>query len=95
VFLNALRGTPACRSKLAGFQFSLPQAPLMFQPYLMLAKVAPLFCEVASLMVLQALRKALCVTGLLIKVFPLAPALRQSPNRVRGSLAGGGSHVPP
>jgi hypothetical protein len=71
---SVLRCMPACRSELARFQLGPSQSPLTFQPCLQLAKVAPLFCEVASLMALQALRKAFCVTGLLIN--SRFPALR-------------------
>jgi hypothetical protein len=80
VLVSALRCTPACRSELARFQLCPPQSPLMFQPRLMLAKVAPFLGEVASLMVLQALRKAFCVTGLLINARFLA--LRRRPDGV-------------
>ena len=62
---SVLRCVPACRCELAGFYLSLPQLPLTFQPELQFTELPPLFCEVASLMVLQALRKALCVSGLL------------------------------
>jgi hypothetical protein len=75
--VSALRCVPACRSELARFQLSPPQSPLTFQPCLQLAKVAPVFCEVASLMALQALRKVFCVSGFLINA--CAPTLRQGP----------------
>jgi len=75
---SVLRSMPACGSELARFRLSPSQSPLTFQSCLQLAKVAPLFCEVASLMVLQALGKAFCVTGPLIGACSLAPALRQS-----------------
>jgi len=79
---SVLRCMPACRSELARFQLGPPQSPLTFQPCLQRAKVAPLLCEVASLVVLQALRKASCITGLLINASSFAPALRQSPDSV-------------
>jgi hypothetical protein len=82
VIVSALRCMPARRSELARFQLGPPQSPLTFQPCLQLAKVAPLFCEVASLMVLQALRKAFSVTGLLINACSFAPALRDGPDGV-------------
>ncbi len=79
---SVLRCMPARRSELARFQLGPSQPPLTFQPCLQLAKVAPLFCEVASLMALQALRKAFCVTGFIIDARSFAPALRESPDSV-------------
>jgi hypothetical protein len=82
VIVSVLRCMPAGRSELARFQPCPPRSPLAFQPCLQLAKVAPLFCEVESLMVLQTLRKAFCITGVLINARSFAPALRQSPDSV-------------
>jgi len=73
---------PARRSELAGFHPGLPQAPLTFQPQLRLTEFTPLFCEVASLMVLQTLRKVFCVTRVPVDASFLAFTLRKSPDGV-------------
>ena len=77
-----LRCMPARRSELAGFHLGLPQAPLTFQPQLHLAEFKPFFCEVASLMVLQAFRKAFCVTRTPVDASFPALTLGKSPDGV-------------
>jgi hypothetical protein len=79
VLVSVLGCMPARRSELARFQLGPPQSSLTFQPCLQLAKVAPVLCEVASLMVLEALRKTFCITGLLIDARSFAAALHESP----------------
>jgi hypothetical protein len=79
---NVLRCMPARRSELVGFHLGLPQAPLTFQPQLHLAEFKPFFCEVASLMVLQAFRKAFCVTRIPVDASFSAPTLGKSPDEV-------------
>jgi hypothetical protein len=79
---SVLRRMPAGRSELAGFNPGLPQAALTFQPLLHLAELTPLFCEMASLMALQALRKAFRVLCIPAGVCVLGFALRVSPDGV-------------
>ena len=79
---SMLRGTPARRGELAGFHPGLPQSPLTFQPQLHLAEFTPLFCEVPSLMALQALSKAFCVTRVPFDACFLALSLWESPDGV-------------
>ena len=77
-----LRCMPAGRSELAGFDPGLPQAPLAVQPQLHFTKFMPLFREVASLMALQALRKAFCVTRVFVDGCFLVLTLRVRPDGV-------------
>ena len=91
---SVLRRMPARRSELAGFNLGLPQAALTFQPLLRLAELAPLFCEMASLMALQALRKVLCVPCIAADVCILGFALRVSPDGVKGRFTGDGRPDP-
>jgi hypothetical protein len=91
---SVLRRMPARRGELAGFNLSLPQAALTFQPLLHLAELTPLFCEMASLMALQALRKAFCVPCIPADVCVLGFALRVSPDGVQGRFTGDGMPDP-
>ena len=91
---SVLRRMPARRSELAGFNLSLPQAALIFQPLLHLAELTPLFCEMASLMAFQALREAFCVPCIPADVCVLGFALRVSPDRVKGRFTGDGMPDP-
>jgi len=88
-----LRRTPARRSELAGFNPGLPQAALTFQPLLRLAELTPLFCEMASLMALQAFRKVFCVPCIPADV-RVGFALHVSPDGVKGWLTGDGRPHP-
>jgi len=58
---SAPGGMAARRGELTGLHPGLPQAALAFQPRLQRAEFPLLFCEVASLMALQALGEALCI----------------------------------
>ena len=91
---SVLRRMPARRRELAGFNPSLPQAALTLQPLLHLAELTPLFCEMASLMAFQALRKAFCVPCIPADVGVLDFALRVSPDGVKGRFTGGGMPDP-
>ena len=84
----------ARRGELAGFNPGLPQAALTFQPLLRLAELPPLFCEMTSLMALQALRKVFCVPCIPANVCVLDFALRVSPDRVKGRFTGDGRPDP-
>ena len=91
---SVLRRTPARRRELAGFNLGLPQAALTFQPLLRLAELTPLFCEMASLMALHALRKVFCVPCIPADVCILGLALRVSPDGVKGRFTGEGGPDP-
>ena len=58
---SAPGGVAARRGELTGLHPGLPQAALAFQPRLQRAEFPLLFCEMASLMALQALGEALCI----------------------------------